>query len=174
MLSKVSSCIDWGGFYVQNSLKLGRFLTPLLPCRFVTLPEACSSSENQYTNAPVLEISAWKARFNILIHSSTPRQFVFPAEGMLGGRFWTFSMFGSLRILGFLKLVVYGKAWLTTFWRSETMGSGRNCRRIFRLASLWCLIYVLCTQSLRPITFSCFQPTDKLSDLFLSFTSRTT
>ena len=128
---------------MQNSLKLRRFLTPLLPCRFVTLRKIDTSLGNQYTNSPVLEISAWKVRLNILIYLSTPRQFAFAAEGMLGGPFRTFLMFGSWKILGFLKFVVYGKAWLTTFWRSETMGSGRNCRSIYRLASLWCLIHVL-------------------------------
>ena len=119
------------------------FVPLLVNCRIVTLRKIDSSSGNQYTNSPVFDISVWKVRFNILIYFSTPRQFSFAAEGMLGGPFRTFLMFGSLRILGFLKLAADGKAWLTTFWRSETMGSGRNRRHIYRLASLWCLIHVL-------------------------------
>ena len=46
MLSTGSICIDWGVFYVQNSLKLGHFLTPLVPYRCVTLPKPCCSSWN--------------------------------------------------------------------------------------------------------------------------------
>ena len=131
------------------------FLPLLVNCRIVTLRKIDSSSGNQYTNSPVFDISGRKVRFNILIYLSTPRQFAFAAEGMLGGPFRTFLMFGSWKILGFLKFVVYGKAWLTTFWRSETMGSGRNCLPIYRLASLWCLIHVLvhnhCARSPYPV-----------------------
>ena len=143
----------------------------------MTLRKIDSSSGNQYTNSPVFDISGRKVRFNILIYLSTPRQFAFAAEGMLGGPFRTFLMFGSLRILGFLKPAVDGKAWLTTFWWSETMGSGRNCRPIYRLGSLWCLIHVLvhnrCARSPYPV-FSPQRNCNLLSDLFLSFTSRTT
>ena len=131
------------------------FLPLLVPCRIVTMPKTCSSSQNQFTNSPVLGISIRKVRFNFFTYLSTRRYFAFPAEGMLGWRFRTFSMFGSWRILRFLELAVDGKAWLTTSWRSETMGSSRNCRPIYRLASLWCLIHVLvhnhCARSPYPV-----------------------
>ena len=132
ILSKVSGYIDWCVFYVQNSLKLWRFRTPLLSCRFVTLPKTSSSFGNQCTNSPVFEISAWKVRFNFFTYLSTLGQLFFAAEGMLGGPFWTCSMFCSWRFFGILALALYEKEWTSTFWWSETMGNGRNYRSTYR------------------------------------------
>ena len=150
------------------------FLPLLVPCRIVTLPKTCSSSENQYTNSSVLGISIWKARFSFFTYLSTRWYFAFPAEGVLttvrSGHFRSWVLWDSWDFWRSLFTGRHGQVPSRGRKRRETVDivdlDIGKARWVVYFMFLW--IFVVSDRLIR------FHPSDCLLFSILSFTSAMT